>query len=151
MAVKEQDAGQGSESPIANKPSLKELYTARKGVGVKAPSPKAQVAAPQATATGVPQAGSGLPKVKAPSKAKDFTLIGGAGYPQGLPPGAARMTPAWDYDQASGKFLVGKSKEKARQGLWERYRKIQSKRGQRASGVGASVAKKPTVTGLKYG
>ena len=149
MAVEKKDANQGSESPIANKPSLKELYTARKGVGVKAPSPKAQVAAPKAT--GIPQAGSGLPKVKTPSKAKDFTLIGGAGYPQGVPPGAARMTPAWDYDKASGKFLVGKSKEKARQGLWERDRKIQSKRGQRASGFGASVAKKPTVTGLKYG
>ena len=150
MAV-EKKAAEGSESPIANKPTLKELYTAKKGVGVKGPSASAPVGISKAAPSGLPSTGSAMPKVKAPSKSKDFSLVGGAGYPQGVPPGAARMTPAWDYDQASGKFMVGEAKEQARKGLWERYRKIQSKRGQRASGFGSSIAKKPTVTGLKYG
>ena len=71
----------------------------------------------------LPIAVSSFPKVKASAKAKEFAIHKGS--PDGVPPGASRMVPAWDYAPNTGKFLAGQDKERKRQSLWDRYRSIQ--------------------------
>ena len=144
------------EGPAAiKKPTLKEIYETTKaprdkpkeigtgrGLTVKSKVP---------TSAPLPITSSPFPKVVAPAgKTKEFKLAGG-GYPDGVPPGAAKSVPSWDYDQASGKYMSGRVKEAARRNLWDRYRAMQRNRGTRSSTMGRRITNRPTVAGLKYG
>ena len=108
------------EQKILKKPTLKEIYEARK----KAGQPATLRVAP-----------AKKEPVKQSAKAKDFTM---GGYPEGVPPGAQKTK--WDYDSVTGKYLSGKTKEQKRKSLWDGYRKIHKKK--RASTLNKNILQK---------
>ncbi|SVC95912.1 uncharacterized protein METZ01_LOCUS348766 [marine metagenome] len=134
--------------------TLKDVYQARqekKAADTQAVTPvtKPTIGVGAQIRQPLPVAVSSFPKIIAPSKAKEFALHKGS--PDGVPPGASRMVPAWDYDPNTGKFLVGQDKERKRQSLWDRYRSIQQKRGVKASPLVKQTVSRPSVASSKYG
>ena len=85
-------------------------------------------------------------------KQKGVKTFGGGAtsqrFPKGVPPGADKMEPPWDFDKTSNKYLTGQAKESRRKELWTNYRNAQSKlsEGKRGSAMQAALNKRRTHT-----
>jgi hypothetical protein len=69
-------------------------------------------------------------------------------FPKGVPPGAEKMEPSWDFDQKDNKYLTGQAKESRRQELWSNYRnaQVKLKKGARGSRMMAAIEKRRQYT-----
>ena len=143
MAYGEVD--QGAIAPIekVKKPTLQSLYQARNLKAAK----QTQAIRKPTKVEGTPLArteATGLSKIAQPTAAKEFNVGGTMNkVPDGVPPGVSSMSPAWDYNRATGKYLTGSEKENARQKLWTQYRNMQKNRGRKMSGFGSSIVNRP--------
>jgi len=64
-------------------------------------------------------------------------------FPKGVPPGADKMKPAWDWNAKDSSYLTGQGKESRRQELWTNYRNAQAKlkKGARSSKTMSALSK----------
>ena len=85
-------------------------------------------------------------------KQKGVKTFGGGAtsqrFPKGVPPGADKMEPPWDFDKPSHKYLTGQAKESRRKELWTNYRNAQAKlsEGKRGAAMQAALNKRRTHT-----
>ena len=130
------------------KPTLKKIYETRRTAKDKVATVGAKEVVEQESTT--PQVKkTGPSQIAKVSQGQDLKLAAGGTYPDGVPPGMTKLR--WDFDKTTGKYLTGKKKELSRRSLWDRYRKINKKRGSKMSSFGKLVSKVPTKESLKYG
>ena len=140
---KSQDVGLSDK-----KPTLKKIYETRRTAKDKAATvgAKEQV---EKIPTKPAVRKTGPATIARASKGQDLKLAAGGTYPEGVPPGMTKLR--WDFDSVTGKYRTGLDAEKTRHGLWDRYRKINKKRGGKMSSFGKKVVDLPKKESLKYG
>jgi hypothetical protein len=73
-------------------------------------------------------------------------------FPKGVPPGADKMQPPWDFNPKDQSYLTGQAKESRRQELWSNYRnaQVKLKKGAKGSPMMVALGKKRKHAGQAH-